>query len=142
MAAEVNIQTSPQQKKRRLFKVSLGLALLIIAGIAIGLGIYREYVEIITWNYSLADLLPDKPPGHEPTQNVFQYSADNSKAKDLFTTEIKQSIQPESWDDQGGRGTITPFYLSSSLIVKNNRAAHRKIAELLDRKRQDRKAIP
>ena len=136
--ATVTIATqNPLRTKRRFFKLSLGLALLLIAGIAIGLGVYREYGEIVTYNHLVADLLPTKGSGADPTQNAFNISTANAKARDQIIVQIMTSIQPDSWASRGGRGTITPFFLSSSLIVRNNRAAQRQIARMLDRRRAE-----
>lgn len=52
---------------------------------------------------------------------------------------IKDTIQPDSWDDLGGAGTITPFPSNLSLVVSATQQVHEEIRDLLEqlRKSQD-----
>ena len=52
---------------------------------------------------------------------------------------IKTTIQPDSWDDLGGAGTIQPFPGNLSLVVSATQQVHEEIQDLLEqlRKSQD-----
>jgi hypothetical protein len=142
MATAAKEQTHEAKTWRRFTRFSLGLALLLIAVVGTGLGLYREYGEIIPQTYPTADLLPEAE-GPNPNAGMrVPRSTGNAKIRDQMIDEIKTTIQPASWDDRGGRGTIAPFLLNNTLIVKNNRAAHRRIVEWMERKRRERIAIP
>ncbi len=126
------------RRRRGSRAMSLGLAILMIAAVALAMGWYREYGPIEPVTYPIADVIPDWSP------KVIQFSpygtivpVEVQRAMDAISAEIKSTIRPGSWDARGGRGTITAFMLDRSLIVRNNRASHRQIAELLDRKRRE-----
>jgi hypothetical protein len=44
---------------------------------------------------------------------------------------IKSSIQPDSWDDNGGPGSMQPFNVGSLLVVSQKRDVHDEVRELL-----------
>jgi len=58
---------------------------------------------------------------------------------DTLINLIKDTIQPDSWDDLGGAGTITPFPGNLSLVVSATQQVHEEIRDLLEqlRKSQD-----
>ncbi|MDO4574420.1 MAG: hypothetical protein Q4D98_04315 [Planctomycetia bacterium] len=49
---------------------------------------------------------------------------------------IKGTVNTESWDDQGGSGTIKPFPVNLSLVVSQTQEIHEKIANLLEQLRR------
>jgi len=44
---------------------------------------------------------------------------------------IEATIQPESWDSNGGRGTIRYYSPLHLLVVRNTQQAHRELGGLL-----------
>jgi general secretion pathway protein D len=58
---------------------------------------------------------------------------------DTLINLIKSTIEPLSWDDQGGSGTIQPFPGNLSLVVSATQQVHEEIRDLLEqlRKSQD-----
>lgn len=49
---------------------------------------------------------------------------------------IRNTIDPESWDEGGGAGTITEFRNTNSLVIRNTQAVHDQIQDLLKRLRE------
>lgn len=50
---------------------------------------------------------------------------------DSLITLITTTIEPESWEDVGGPGTVAPFETNLSLVVSQTQEVHEKIADLL-----------
>jgi hypothetical protein len=50
---------------------------------------------------------------------------------DDLTTVISNTIEPDSWADNGGQGTIEYFYRSRAIVVRQTPEVHEQIAELL-----------
>ncbi|HJN67817.1 MAG TPA: hypothetical protein QF761_16535, partial [Pirellulales bacterium] len=61
-----------------------------------------------------------------------QSQADFDSLMELITT----TIEPESWDDMGGEGAISPFETNLSLVISQTQEVHEKIADLLDQLRR------
>ncbi len=113
---------TPPRRKAGLGRLSLRLALLMIVVVAGSLWGYRRwagYETPKTWTYPVADLVPGE--GTSSFQSLID--------------EITTTIQPGTWAEAGGGGTVTPFLLSRSLIIKSNLIAHQEIAQLLEKKR-------
>jgi hypothetical protein len=67
--------------------------------------------------------------GADPTAGLpATFVTDNAQLAQLYTL-IVQTVEPDSWKEAGGQGTIAPF--GAKLIVKNSEAAHRELSELL-----------
>ncbi len=49
---------------------------------------------------------------------------------------IQATIEPESWDEVGGPGSVRPFETTLSLVVRQTQAVHDQIADLLDQLRR------
>jgi general secretion pathway protein D len=49
---------------------------------------------------------------------------------------IRETIEPESWDDVGGPGSMEPFPLNLSLIISQTEEVHDRIASLLEQLRR------
>jgi hypothetical protein len=105
-------------------QVSLRLTLLLVAVVAVGMAGYRQwrrYHTIVTAVYAVDDLVPADPPGADAFQPLMD--------------EVAATVQPGSWQAHGGDGTMIPFMLNRSLLVRNNVAAHEQVRAFLGRKR-------
>ncbi len=58
--------------------------------------------------------------------------ADFESLMDLITN----TIQPDTWDDLGGEGRISPFETNMSLVVSQTQEVHEEIADLLEQLRR------
>ena len=76
--------------------------------------------------------------GNNPTLSGGQGGAAQADFDTLINL-IKSTIEPLSWDDQGGSGTIQPFPGNLSLVVSATQQVHEEIRDLLEqlRKSQD-----
>ncbi|HVU88270.1 MAG TPA: hypothetical protein VHD36_13200 [Pirellulales bacterium] len=52
---------------------------------------------------------------------------------------ITSTIQPNTWDDNGGPGSIQPFLATGSLVFSQKQDVHIEVAELLTKLRQQQK---
>lgn len=55
---------------------------------------------------------------------------------DTLTELITQTIEPESWQEIGGPGTVRSFESTLSLVIRQTQKVHDEIAELLDQLRR------
>jgi general secretion pathway protein D len=49
---------------------------------------------------------------------------------------IQQTVQPTTWDSQGGPGAISPFQTNLSLVISQTQEVHEEIADLLEQLRR------
>jgi len=61
-----------------------------------------------------------------------QSQADFDSLMELIT----KTIEPESWDEMGGEGAVSPFETNLSLVISQTQEVHEKIADLLDQLRR------
>ena len=88
----------------------------------------------------LDDLLPGASSlGNNPTITPGGQGGAAMADFDTLMSLIKDTIQPDTWDDLGGAGTITPFPGNLSLVVSATQQVHEEIRDLLEqlRKSQD-----
>lgn len=85
----------------------------------------RERAEgpLETYNYSVAELIGKK----EGDQTVM----DAANAESLLKV-IKSTIEPGSWDEVGGSGSVRLFEKTLSLVIRQNSRIHEEITALLD----------
>ena len=57
--------------------------------------------------------------------------AERAQAQELIDL-ITATIEPQSWQDNGGRGTITYYQPLKVLVIRNNQRVHEQIGGLLD----------
>ncbi len=83
---------------------------------------------------SMANGSPDNPPapGYTPAGMGGGVVADFS----TLMTLIQETIDPDSWEENGGNGRMSPFPLSLSLVISNTEETHEKIAKLLQQLRR------
>ncbi len=55
---------------------------------------------------------------------------------DSLISLITSTIQPETWDDVGGPGSIAPFETNLSLVIRQTEEVHEEIADLLEQLRR------
>jgi hypothetical protein len=55
---------------------------------------------------------------------------------------ITNTIQPDSWDDNGGPGSVQPFAVGDLLIISQKRDVHEEIAELFVKIRRETGTAP
>ena len=77
--------------------------------------------------------------GNNPTMSAGGQGGAAQADFDTLINLIKSTIEPLSWDDQGGSGTIQPFPGNLSLVVSATQQVHEDIRDLLEqlRKSQD-----
>ena len=75
--------------------------------------------------YPVRDLVMWRVPGAKGKQDSFE--ADYDPLIDVITT----TVEPETWSDVGGPGSIREFEKSASLVVSQTRHVHRQIEQLL-----------
>ena len=75
--------------------------------------------------YPVRDLVLWRVPVLEDGEPRFE--ADYDSLIEVITT----SVEPESWTDVGGPGSIKEFENSEALVVSQNRRVHREIEQLL-----------
>jgi hypothetical protein len=75
--------------------------------------------------YPVRDLVLWRVPGAPGKQDTFE--ADYDSLIDVITT----TVEPESWSDVGGPGSIKEFEKSAAIIVSQTRNVHRQIERLL-----------
>jgi general secretion pathway protein D len=77
--------------------------------------------------------------GNSPTLSAGGQGGTANADFDTLINLIKSTIEPLSWDDQGGSGTIQPFPGNLSLVVSATQQVHEEIRDLLEqlRKSQD-----
>jgi general secretion pathway protein D len=77
--------------------------------------------------------------GNNPTMSAGGQGGAAQADFDTLINLIKSTIEPLSWDDQGGSGTIQPFPGNLSLVVSATQQVHEEIRDLLEqlRKSQD-----
>ncbi len=88
----------------------------------------------------LDDLLPGASSlGNNPTITPGGQGGAAMADFDTLMQLIRDTIQPDTWDDLGGAGTITPFPGNLSLVVSATQQVHEEIRDLLEqlRKSQD-----
>lgn len=49
---------------------------------------------------------------------------------------IQNTVEPDSWEDNGGTGTVQPFYPNLTLVISQTEAIHEKIKDLLNQLRR------
>lgn len=75
--------------------------------------------------YPVRDLVMWRVPGAK--EEAPSWEADYDSLIEVITT----TIEPESWTDVGGPGSIREFENSASIVVSQTRRAHREIEKLL-----------
>ena len=109
-------------------RLTLGVALILIAILACGIAGYRYYLRNIRTHvtaYHVDDLLPDVAPGRSRTASDFA----------SLIASIQAQVMPSSWKARGGKGSIQEFLLNGSLIVRTSESGHEQIVAFLRQKR-------
>ena len=75
--------------------------------------------------YPVRDLVLWRIPGAKGKEDSFE--SDYDPLIDVITT----TVEPETWSDVGGPGSIREFEKSASLVVSQTRPVHRQIEQLL-----------
>lgn len=85
---------------------------------------------LIAMTYPVADLVVPLPS--------LSRQARAQSAVDFHTliTLITNTVEPESWDEVGGSGSIKPFETTLSLVIRQTREGHEQIADLLGQMRR------
>ena len=129
----------PPLSRSKSRTVIAGLVCLILA-LASGLvgfrvGYQRGYVQPIRYDgrvvakvYEVSDLL--FPLGADPSTTPPDF--------DSLSEMIKASVEPKSWDEVGGRGTISTMPNNLTLVISQTEKMHSRIAKLLQQIRQHR----
>ncbi len=86
--------------------------------------------------YHVADLVVPHPDPVKISFDGKQWaSADSNKPMradfDSLIDLITSTISPESWEDVGGRGAISPFETNLSLVVRQTQEVHEQLSDLL-----------
>ncbi|MGE5194640.1 MAG: hypothetical protein ACM3U2_19280 [Deltaproteobacteria bacterium] len=90
----------------------------------------KAHGEMITVNYSVADLLPREiASGTAPLIN--------SKPLDDVVETITKKVAPESWEKVSGPGSIMPYRTTLSLVIRQTPVVHEEIARFLKELRKE-----
>jgi hypothetical protein len=114
--------------------LTIGSIILLIAVIACGLAAYREHVKNssrLVISYPVSDLISS------PTASGKQGSSPVVGFGPLIAS-IKSNVSPWSWKSQGGSGTMTPFFLNQSLIIRTSPRVHKRVEAYLRQMRTAR----
>ena len=89
--------------------------------------------RLITDTYPVGDLyrrsfIVEDQPIHE--KDATRDLSSKSRSVDLLTL-IARTIEPESWDDKQGLGSMTYVKESGSLVIRQTPSAHEQIRQLL-----------
>jgi hypothetical protein len=79
---------------------------------------------VVTRTYAVADLVVPQGGGATLEERLMRL--------------ITDGVDPRTWGDVVGRGTIQYFPLGQALVIRQTEAAHRRIAALLDALRKSR----
>jgi hypothetical protein len=84
--------------------------------------------KLITAVYPVADLvLPPDAPADYATDRSGASWADFDSLIDLITS----SVQPTTWDEVGGPGSVAPFENNMTLVISQTEEGHEEIAKVL-----------
>ncbi len=86
--------------------------------------------EMITVNYSVADLVPKEV--------VNGTTLIDSKPLDDLIEKIMEKVAPDTWDKVSGPGTIMPYRTTLSLVIRQTQVVHEEIARFLKELRDER----
>jgi len=105
-------------------------------------GAVHETQRLVTEAYPVADLVIATPGGVAVLSlgNDIKMSFRSAESKPDFETlieEITTTIEPGSWKDAGGVGIIAESEATLSLVVRQTRAVHDQIADLIHRMRRE-----
>lgn len=84
--------------------------------------------------YPVADLVLPLP-GIEPGGKTAKAGSDSLDFKSL-TSLIVSTVQPESWTEAGGWGTIRPYESTLALVIRQTQQAHEEIQDVLEQLRR------
>jgi len=95
--------------------------------------------KLITRTYPVADLCPRivVPENVKPPVAAGEGAADGGtrvvKGNSFGTlmNAIERTVEPDSWEEVSGPGTMQPVHQSGSLVIRQTLAAHRQILQLL-----------
>jgi hypothetical protein len=93
----------------------------------------KQQGELLTVTYSVADLVVSFP-GASPTGTAAKsvLTADYTSLMNLIST----TIQPDSWEELSGPGSMTPYHTTFSLVIRQTQPVHDEIADLLGQLRR------
>jgi hypothetical protein len=105
------------------------LLMALIAGILAGLygsSVRRrmEARKYISFTYDVSDLL-GPPSSAEPAQPDWE----------RLLSEIKATVAPSTWEEEGGLGTIQCFKSNLAIVVRQKEAVHKEFCEWREAKR-------
>jgi hypothetical protein len=91
-----------------------------------------DRIQTLAVCYNVADLLNTTLQGQPPTSGRLSF--------DTLIEHIKTEVLPKSWEDRGGRASISPFETNLSLVVSQTQKGHQQLTELLDNLRHEEDA--
>ena len=108
------------RSQRRLFQFTTRGMLIGVVLCAVGLGAFRHYAMLTTWEYSVGNILRD--------QNL---------DSDWLVNIIQQTIAPNHWSCVGGEGTVAYVDATGSLRITQRHSVHDQVASLLHKLRYE-----
>jgi hypothetical protein len=104
-----------------------------------------ENAAMITATYPVADLVIPIPQRVSLEMNLKDNSAKVESQKKTESTKtdfdgliqlVQSTVEPNSWSEKGGTGSIRPFETTLSLVVRQTPKAHDEIRDLLEQLRR------
>ncbi len=120
-------QAATNPHKLRWYQYRLRTLLLLVLVVSVALSIYRTYRW---WNTDLIDR------GYDVADLVVPQSMDHTDRFDDLCEAIQSVLEPCSWDDVGGEGSLVPARTRQVLLVHHCRRMHKKVAAFLLKLRQ------
>ena len=96
--------------------------------------------KLITKTYAVKDLVIPFAPASFSETGERRHKSDEKPDFVTLMQLIESTVDPSSWDSQGGTGAIEPFAGTLSLVVSNTDRVHYEIAALLQQLREMRKS--
>jgi hypothetical protein len=115
--------------KRRLY-YSLGSLLFLVLCFA---GLFAGYRIGFNQGYAAGET---KYTGEQPVNRVYEVEdlvtlPSGQKDFDSLVELITTTVEPNSWDDVGGSGTVKEFATNSTFVILQREDTHKKIEKLL-----------
>jgi hypothetical protein len=88
----------------------------------------KQQGELVTVNYPVADLVL---PGRSALPGDAGGKPDVQADFSSLMNRISTTIQPDSWEERTGPGSMMPYRTTLSLVIRQTEAVHDEIADLL-----------
>jgi beta-lactamase regulating signal transducer with metallopeptidase domain len=144
VSIELNDVSLQSVFKLVLEPLNLGFKIEEESGIVVVFSKLRQAGTMIAAAYPVADLVVPRPgmvtirrkSSEQPTAKLLKTPTDRSLEFDQLVELIHQTVEPDSWQEVGGWGTIRTNETTLSLVIRTTQDVHREISDLLDQLRR------